>query len=388
VISHDLSGVTEIADRVAVMYAGRLVELRPAAGLRTGCAHPYTKGLLAASPTVGPDEPWSAIPGTAPPLDAAIGGCRFAARCPIAVELCHRQEPALTSLDGGQVACHRATEPVSYPSVSTPPRTSTPEPTEPLVRASGLRLEFRSRRRTVSALRGVDLQIGRGEILGLVGESGSGKTTLARVLLGLLRPSAGRVVIDGVEITRLRGRRLRAAQRRIGFVHQDPYGSLHPAMTVRDLIAEPLRLAQVPRAERPQKVAAALHAAGLPAEPEFLGRLPARLSGGQRQRVSVARALVNDPLLLVADEATSMLDVSTRAGIAATLRRLAGQRELAVLFVTHDLGEAMHACDRVLVLRDGEPVEVGPPRRLAQAPGHPYTRELVKAGHRRDIGSR
>jgi oligopeptide/dipeptide ABC transporter ATP-binding protein len=389
VISHDLSGVVGIADRVAVMYAAKIVELRPAAGIRAGCAHPYTKGLLAASPSVSPDEPWSAIPGTAPPLDTTIPGCRFAPRCPLAAEQCQRAEPALVTHDGGEVACHRAAEPMplSFPSVWTvaaadaAPRP--PDPVEPLVRVTGLRLEFRTGRRTVPALRGVDLEIRRGEILGLVGESGSGKTTLARVLLGLVPPSAGRAVVNGMEITRLRGRRLRAAQRRIGFVHQDPYGSLHPAMTVERLVAEPLRLGGVPRPEHRRRVVAALDAAGLPAGPEFLDRLPARLSGGQRQRVAIARALVSEPILLVADEATSMLDVSTRAGIASTLRRLAGQRELAVLFVTHDLGEAMHACDRVLVLRDGEPVEVGPPRRLAETPAHPYTRELIRAGHQR-----
>lgn len=141
----------------------------------------------------------------------------------------------------------------------------------------------------------------------------------------------------------------------------------------------------MPRADRIRRVVAALDAAGLPTDREFLDRLPSRLSGGQRQRVAIARALVADPILLVADEATSMLDVSTRAGIAATLRRLADEHGLAVLFITHDLGEAMHACDRVGVLRRGVVVEAGPPTRLAEEPGHAYTTELVDAGRRRVI---
>ena len=384
VISHDLPGLLGVADRVAVMYAGKVVELRSARNLRSTSTHPYTRGLLAASASVLPGAVWSAIPGSAPPLAADGIGCRFAPRCPLATDVCREQEPALVQYDGGDVACHRAADRLEprYPSV---PAGSACEKTEPVVRVSGLELTFRVRHRPVYALRGVDLEIARGEILGLVGESGSGKTTLGRVLLGLLPPSAGQVHVDGVEITGLRGRALRAAQRRIGFVHQDPYGSLHPAMTVAALVAEPLVLAGVPRPARPPKIHEALRAAGLPTEAEFLNRLPARLSGGQRQRVAIARALVTDPILLIADEATSMLDVSTRAGIASTLRRQAQERGLAVLFVTHDLGEAMHACDRVVVLRKGERVEAGLPAKLVEEPAHPYTAELVEAGRRRTV---
>ncbi|HEX5995912.1 MAG TPA: ABC transporter ATP-binding protein [Jiangellales bacterium] len=384
IISHDLPGLLGVADRVAVMYAGKIVELRAAGNLGAMSTHPYTKGLLAASASVLPGATWSAIPGSAPRLTAEDVGCRFAPRCPLVTAVCREQEPALLPYGGGDVACHRAPDRLEprYPSV---PGGSAAPDAEPVVRVSGLELSFRVRHRPVYALRGVDLEIARGEILGLVGESGSGKTTLGRVLLGLLPPSAGHAHVDGVDITNLRGRSLREAQRRIGFVHQDPYGSLHPAMTVAALVAEPLALARVPRAARPPTIHEALRAAGLPTEAEFLHRLPARLSGGQRQRVAIARALVTDPILLIADEATSMLDVSTRAGIASTLRRQAQQRGLAVLFITHDLGEAMHACDRVVVLREGELVEAGLPAQLVAEPAHPYTAQLVDAGRRRAV---
>lgn len=384
IISHDLPGLLGVADRVAVMYAGKVVELRSARKLSATSAHPYTKGLLAATASVLPGAVWSAIPGSAPSLTADGVGCRFAPRCPLVTAVCREQEPPLTGYDGGEVACHRAADRLEpcYPSVQSG---SASAKTEPVVRVSGLELAFRVRHRPVYALRGVDLDIARGEIVGLVGESGSGKTTLGRVLLGLLPPSAGQVHVDGVEITGLRGKALRAAQRRIGFVHQDPYGSLHPAMTVAALVAEPLVLAGVPRAARAAKIHEALRAAGLPTEAEFLNRLPARLSGGQRQRVAIARALVADPILLIADEATSMLDVSTRAGIASTLRRQAQERGLAVLFVTHDLGEAMHACDRVVVLREGERVEAGLPKQLVEEPAHEYTAQLVEVGRRRAV---
>lgn len=383
VISHDLPGLLAVADRVAVMYGGRIVEQRPAQALRQQCRHPYTKGLLAATASVEPDTIWATIPGAAPPPESTVLGCQFAARCPVALPECEDAEPVLVDHDDGEVACLRvddALEP-EFPAV---PRSRVPdELAPPVVQARSISVTFRSRQRAVQALCNVDLELRPGEILGLVGESGSGKSTLGRVLLGLLAPSSGQVIVGDVELTGLRGRRLRSAQRRIGFVHQDPYGSLHPAMPVSALVGEPLNLAGVERSQRASPVTAALVAAGLPTDPEFLGRLPTALSGGQRQRVAIARALVADPIVLIADEATSMLDVSTRAGIASTLRRLAHDRGLAVLFVTHDLGEAMQSSDRVAVLREGILVESGIPRRLAERPLHAYTATLVDVGRQR-----
>lgn len=383
VISHDLPGLLSVADRVAVMYGGRIVEQRPAEALRENCHHPYTHGLLAATASVEPDTTWAAIPGAAPPPGAEVQGCQFAARCPIAIPECEDAEPALNQHRDGEVACLRVGH-APVPEFPAVPRGHVTDAlAAPVVQARGISITFRSRRREVQALCSVDLALRPGEILGVVGESGSGKSTLGRVLLGLLAPSKGTVIVGGVELTGLRGRRLRSAQRRIGFVHQDPYGSLHPAMPVFSLVDEPLKLGGVERTRRSNLVADALTAAGLPTDPDFLRRLPAALSGGQRQRVAIARALVADPIVLVADEATSMLDVSTRAGIASTLRRLAHDRGLAVLFVTHDLGEAMQSCDRVAVLREGVLVESGTPRSLAEQPEHVYTAALIDAGRQR-----
>ncbi|MEV4471307.1 ABC transporter ATP-binding protein [Nonomuraea sp. NPDC049504] len=374
IVSHDLAGLMPYADRVAVMYAGRLAEVRPARTLAAEHAHPYTAGLLGATPVADREVPWGSIPGAAPALDVLPSGCTFAARCPLATDLCTQRAPELRSYGEAQVACHHRGKP-AYPVV---PRGEHRQGA-PVVRVSGIRHIYRSRPRAVEALREVNLDIHAGEIVGLVGESGSGKSTLARIILGLLRPAGGDVEIAGESMTALRGRRLRRLQRQIGFVHQDPYDALHPGMRVAALVTEPLAVAGTPREQRDERVREAVAAAGLPNSPDFLHRFPSQLSGGQRQRVSIARALVAGPLLLVADEATSMLDVSTRAGIATTLRSLAADRALAVLFVTHDLGEAVQACDRIVVLRSGTVVEHGRCTDIARAPTHPYTAQLLEA---------
>ncbi|MEW1839394.1 ABC transporter ATP-binding protein [Nonomuraea angiospora] len=374
IVSHDLAGLIPYADRVAVMYAGRLAEVRPARTLADEHAHPYTAGLLTATPVADRRVPWGSIPGSAPALDLLPSGCRFAPRCPLATDRCADEAPPLRAYGAAQVACHHQDKP-AYPVV---PRGDHPHG-PPVARVRGVRHVYRARSRTVEALRGVDLDIHAGEIVGLVGESGSGKSTLSRIVLGLLRPSSGRVEIAGEELTTRRGRGLRRLQQRIGFVHQDPYDALHPGMRVASLVAEPLVLAGMPREQRAGRVREAAGAAGLPVTDEFLRRFPGQLSGGQRQRVSIARALAAEPTLLIADEATSMLDVSTRAGIATTLRTLAVDRALAVLFVTHDLGEAVQSCDRIVVLRNGTVVEHGLSADLARAPSHAYTAQLLEA---------
>ncbi|MGP3917292.1 ABC transporter ATP-binding protein [Nonomuraea sp. 10N515B] len=374
IVSHDLAGLMPYADRVAVMYAGRLAEVRPARTLAAEHAHPYTAGLLTATPVADRQVPWGSIPGSAPALDLLPEGCRFAPRCPLATSLCSEEAPPLRSHGPAQVACHHYDKP-AFPVV---PRGDHPLGA-PVVSVAGVHHRYRTRTRTVEALRGVDLDIHAGEIVALVGESGSGKSTLARIMLGLLRPAGGRVEIAGEDLTTRRGRALRRLQQRIGFVHQDPYDALHPGMRVASLVAEPLVTTGAPREQRAERVREAVSASGLPVSDEFLQRFPGQLSGGQRQRVSIARALAADPILLVADEATSMLDVSTRAGIATTLRTLAVDRGLAVLFVTHDLGEAVQSCDRIVVLRSGAVVEHGLSAHLASAPSHPYTAQLLEA---------
>jgi oligopeptide/dipeptide ABC transporter ATP-binding protein len=377
VVSHDLAGLMPYANKVAVMYAGQLAEIRPTSTLSRATAHPYTAGLLTATPAADRAVSWGSIPGSAPTLDRLPTGCRFAPRCPLAIARCREEAPLLLPYGEAHVACHRYAEP-DRPVYPVVPRAQSSSGTA-VARLSGVRHLYRSRARTVMALKGVDLEVCSGEIVGLVGESGSGKSTLARIILGLIRPTAGRVEVAGQELTAVSGRALRKLQQKIGFVHQDPYDALHPGMRVGSIVSEPLVVAGVPREARAERVRAALAAADL--SDDLLKRFPGQLSGGQRQRVSIARALAGDPILLIADEATSMLDVSTRAGIATTLRSVATERGLAVVFVTHDLGEAVQSCDRIVVLRAGAIVEQGTSAELCRSPEHAYTAELLQAAY-------
>lgn len=234
-------------------------------------------------------------------------------------------------------------------------------------------------RPAVAAVRNVSLRLAPGEILGVVGESGSGKTTLAKLVLGLERPDAGRVVFDGEELTGLSERDLRRVRTRMHLILQDPYQSLHPGMRIAEAVAEPLAVAGEDRRARRGRAAEALEEVDLSPAGRFLDRFPHELSGGQRQRVAVARALVGLPRLVLADEPTSMLDVSLRAGILELLERVRRRHGIAFVVITHDLAVARHVSDRIGVMFRGEMAELGPSEEVVARPLHPYTRTLLRA---------
>ena len=259
--------------------------------------------------------------------------------------------------------------------------------TGPLLRAEGLSRSFSTAGRfslfrghgEIRAVDDVSLDLMQGETLALVGESGCGKSTLGRLLLRLIEPSAGRVVYDGTELTSLSATAMRHMRRHLQMVFQDPYGSLSPRLTIGDIVAEPLRAhgMATSRAQLREKVAELLNAVGL--LPEHAERYPRQFSGGQRQRIGVARAIAADPLVIVADEPVSALDVSVQAQVINLFQDLQQSRGLSYLFIAHDLAVVRHIADRVAVMYLGRIVEIGPKRAIYAAPQHPYTQALLSA---------
>ncbi len=237
----------------------------------------------------------------------------------------------------------------------------------------------REPQRFVHAVDDVSFDLARGEVLALVGESGCGKSTLALTLMGLETPTAGAVLFEGKDVTGASREEQKALRRRVQMVFQDPYESLNPMMTIGEIVAEPLQVHGLAagKGERTGRVRQALEDAGLKPADSFMGRYPHQLSGGQRQRVVIASALVLEPVLLLADEPVSMLDVSIRAEILSLLADLRASRGISILFITHDLATAAHFTDRVAVMYLGRIVEIGPTRAVLAQPVHPYTRALL-----------
>jgi peptide/nickel transport system ATP-binding protein len=248
----------------------------------------------------------------------------------------------------------------------------------PLLEVRELAVEFHQRRFTVRAVDGVSFTIGAGEVLGLVGESGSGKSTIGRAVLGLTEPTAGAIVFDGKEITKLRGSERRTLATDIQVVFQDPLSSLDPRWTMERSLSEPLRMhRQLAGAELQHEVVRLLGLVGLP--PEVAHRLPRQLSGGQRQRVAVARAVALEPRLVVCDEPTSALDLSSQSQTLNLLRRMHKELRLSYLFISHDLDVVRYISDRIAVLYSGQIMETGSAINVADNPQHPYTRMLVNS---------
>jgi oligopeptide/dipeptide ABC transporter ATP-binding protein len=231
----------------------------------------------------------------------------------------------------------------------------------------------------VHAVDEVTFELGRGEVLALVGESGCGKSTLALTLMGLERPTGGQIVYEGQDVTHLSGTGLKELRRHIQMIFQDPYESLNPMMTIGEIVAEPLAVHRLASNAdtRAQRVQQALEDAGLRPAQAFLGRYPHELSGGQRQRVVIASALVLEPIVLLADEPVSMLDVSIRAEILNVLVELRQKRGISILFITHDLSTAAYFADRIAVMYLGRVVEIGPTEQVLKSPRHPYTKALL-----------
>jgi len=385
-ITHDLGIVRENAGRVAVMYAGRIVESAPTEDLFRSPRHPYTIRLFRSVPARGKrGQALEAIAGIVPKATAYPPGCRFADRCEPALEMCRRIEPREVEVgEGHAIACHRldaergpAAARIPIPAVSAG---------GDLLDVEGLEVHFPVRRgflqRTVAHVRavdGVDLRIRKGEVLALVGESGCGKTTVGKAILRLLDARAGGIRFDGVDLARLPARRVRPFRRWMQFIAQDPYSSLNPRMMVAETIREGMRIHKIARGRRDEvdRVRRLLEQVGL--DPDLMYRYPHEFSGGQRQRVGIARALAVEPAFIICDEATSALDVSVQAQILNLLADLRRGLGLTYLFITHNLGVVEYLADRVSVMYLGRIVEEGSAESIFEDPRHPYTRALLSA---------
>lgn len=250
-------------------------------------------------------------------------------------------------------------------------------PPQSILSVENVVVEYGARDRGFKALKGVSLDVGHGECMGVVGESGSGKSTLGRAILGLAPVAQGRIRFDGQDITHLTGRARRELSRSIQVVFQDPYGSLNPALTVGDILTEPLTVAGESRLSARHKVAEMIERVNLPGS--VIDRLPSEFSGGQRQRIAIARALVRRPKLVVCDEPVSALDLTTQSTVIDLFIELQREIGLSYLFVSHDLGVVRRICHRVAVMQRGEIVEVGEADQITRKPRHPYSERLLLA---------
>ncbi|HEY8881007.1 MAG TPA: dipeptide ABC transporter ATP-binding protein [Roseateles sp.] len=404
-ITHDLAVVSGMAHRVALMYAGQIVEVAPAAEFFANPKHPYARLLLQALPDAGHrGRPLAAIAGTVPPLWLEFAGCRFAPRCDKAMAHCAGTVPGLTE-EGPQhqVRCLLYSHPgdalprAAAAAMDLPPPVP-PGQGAPLLDVRDLRVRFALKApllhrgpRHFDAVDGVSFQLHAGRTLALVGESGCGKTTSGKAIVQLLRRQAeisGQALFEGQDLFRLVGPALVTARRSIQIIFQDPFASLNPRMRVAEVLEEGL-IALRPELDAGQRQARLLELVdqvGL--RRDALQRWPHEFSGGQRQRIAIARALAVEPRLIVCDEPTSALDVSVQAQILNLLRELQRERGLAYLFITHNIGVVEYVADDVAVMQAGRIVEQGNCQTVLSKPRESYTKDLLAAVPRVQISAR
>jgi len=394
-ITHDLGVVAETADRLAVMYAGEIVETADCTAFFAAPAHPYSRRLLEGLPDATKRRGRLAvIPGRVPRLGQVFDGCRFAPRCQWALPHCGERPPDWREIGPARgVRCHlwnADVPPDGRQASDTAPTATAPQVhplvESPLLRVRDLKVHFPIQRgllrRTVGHVRAVDglsLDLAPGRTLALVGESGCGKTTAGKGLLQLIAPTGGSVRYRDTELNGLSHRQMRPFRKALQIIFQDPFSSMNPRMLVGDIVGEGLQALGLTRgrAQRMRRVEGLLELVGM--GPDTADRYPHELSGGQRQRICIARALAVEPRVIVCDEPTSALDVSVQAQILNLLQDLQDRLGLAYLFVTHDISVVAYLAHEVAVMYLGRVVERGSVSEVLDDPRHPYTRALLSA---------
>ncbi|MFN3349905.1 dipeptide ABC transporter ATP-binding protein [Pseudorhodoplanes sp.] len=388
-ITHDLRLAGHVCDNVGVMYAGDMVEFGPATAVLKAPSHPYTRSLLAAIPELtGERRKLPALSDHMPGLAgfAGLAGCRFAPRCAVKDPACAGTRLPSRSVGPGHwvrcaAACARAGaegvgEAIGFDSVAAEAPAA--------VSFENVRLSYHAsrgflglRRSRFDAVKNASFSVRQGEILGIVGESGSGKTSVGRLIVGLEKPSAGTILIDGKP--RIAGGAALLTSRDTQLIFQDPQSALNPRRSVLRLLTQALEVGEnfAPEAQRRGAAQALLRDTGLP--PDCLERFPSQLSGGQRQRVNIGRALGAKPRLIVADEIVSGLDVSVQAHVLNCLLDLNRKHGLTIVFISHDLAVVRYLCSRILMMHAGEIVEEGATEAVFANPQHPYTKALLEA---------
>ncbi|MCU7842812.1 MAG: ABC transporter ATP-binding protein [Candidatus Thiodiazotropha sp. (ex Monitilora ramsayi)] len=390
-ITHDLGVVTETADRLAVMYAGQIVETATVSDFFHGPKHPYSRMLLEALPdSQRRDEKLAVIKGSVPPLNTLFTGCRFVDRCYVDDSRCSQVIPQWHSLDveSGVRCLLYGDNPVTSSRQNQREvgrHASQSSGNEVLLDVKGLKVHFPMHKGLlhrvnghVRAVDGIDLTLAKGHTLALVGESGCGKTTAGKAILQLIRPAEGQVLFESNELTRLKEKGLRQRRSKMQFIFQDPMAAMNPRLRVGSIVDEGMRASRIySKAQRERRVTELLVKVGLP--PEAVNRYPHEFSGGQRQRICIARALAVQPKLIVCDEPTSALDVSVQAQILNLLKELQHSLNLSYLFITHDISVVAYLADEVAVMYLGRIVERGRVDEILENPAHPYTRALMSA---------
>jgi peptide/nickel transport system ATP-binding protein len=374
-VSHDLAVIGELVDHIAVLYGGEMVELGTKGDVLAAPAHPYTRALLTAVPSPTRSHTLVGLGGHPPAPGKRPAGCLFAPRCPFAEERCVDNIPEMVPATGGGVHLARCLRLGELPSSNGRVDRSSRElrvGEGALLTVEGLSASYGS----TQILHDVSLEVRERTCVAVVGESGSGKTTLARCIVGLHRSWSGEVRLDSRALATSARDRASEELRAVQYVFQNPYASLNPRKTVGEIIEQPLiYLSDAPRKARQERVVAALEDAAL--TKGMLRRSPGELSGGERQRVALARALVVNPKVVVCDEVTSALDVSVQAAIIETLRRLQHERDLALIFITHNLALVRSIAQQVIVMQSGVAVEAGETNAVLDRPQAEYTKQLL-----------